>query len=51
MDGDEDARRRARAGGTLASAVELRTDGTARGARDRCVFACSLRFRVDGSCG
>ena len=39
MDGDEDARRRARAGGTLASAVELRTDGTARGARDRCVFA------------
>ena len=39
VDGDEDARRRARAGGTLASAVELRTDGTARGARDRCVFA------------
>ena len=29
VDGGEDARRRARAGGTLASAVELRTDGTA----------------------
>mmetsp|Transcript_6499 Transcript_6499/g.26081 ORF Transcript_6499/g.26081 Transcript_6499/m.26081 type:complete len:700 (-) Transcript_6499:1196-3295(-) len=38
-EGDDEATRRLRAGGTLAAAREFKTDGSARGSGGRCVFA------------
>ena len=38
-EGDDEATRRLRAGGTLAAAREFATDGSARGSGGRCVFA------------